>query len=539
MFGRRQPLVCSGAMSEGLASQYEPEPEALWDALCKLLLHLEGTVDRTSFIDGCLERIVDLSGADRGLLILIGPEGEREIVNARGQGGALTDEERREISQTILERALEERRPIVWQAEESSRSTSIVAFGIWKAMAVPLLVDGGTRLVGVLYVDLRRRSKLLGERQREFIRAAGVLVSVVLRLERRLTETTGRLEQARARRTEEGALPTLDDLVRHPSMARVRKELETAVQSDLPILITGESGTGKTLLAHAIAEAAEQRPVVRAVLGFSDDLNTITSQLFGHLRGSFSGAHGKREGLVEFADGGVLILDEVLNMPVQAQQLLLDFTQFGTYRPLGYDRREPKRARVRLIAATNGDLKAAMADGRFREDLYHRLAAVELTLPPLRERREEIPDLVQTTLDRLDGADRWTLGDELRTALRSRSLRWPGNIRQLERIVQRARERARLRAPGAGELTLGDMDLEVATSSEPSHDENAAIGERWLALQQSQRSLQEAEVALIREALESSGGVVAKAARALGIARTTLASRVQTLNLSGVGKPDA
>jgi DNA-binding NtrC family response regulator len=526
-------------MSEGLASQYEPEPEALWDALSKLLLHLEGTVDRASFVDGCLERLVELAGADRGLLILMGSGGERDIVNARGPGGALTAEERDEISQTIVERAVQERRPILWHAEGSSSSNSIVAFGIWKAMAVPLLVDGGTRLVGVLYVDLRRRSKLLGDRQREFIRAAGVLIAVVLRLERRLTDTAGRLEQARARRAEEGGLPSLDELVALPSMARVRKELETALHSDLPILITGESGSGKTLLAHAIAEAADQKPVVRAVLGFSDDLNTITSQLFGHLRGSFSGAHGPREGLVEYADGGVLILDEVLNMPVQAQQLLLDFTQFGTYRPLGYDRREPKRARVRLIAATNGDLQAAMADGRFRSDLYHRLAAVELSLPPLRERREEIPAIVQSALDRLDGPGRWELTEELSNALGSRSLRWPGNIRQLERIVQRGRERARLREPGTTQLRLEDVDLEVASpvAASPAGGEAASIGDRWLALQQAQRSLQDAEVDLIREALEDAGGVVARAARSLGVARTTLASRVQTLGLSGVGKP--
>jgi len=100
------------------------------------------------------------------------------------------------------------------------------------------------------------------------------------------------------------------------------------------------------LLAHSIAETSGKRPIVRATLGGSDDLNTITSELFGHERGSFSGATGRRVGLVEFANGGTLILDELLNLPPHAQKLLLDFTQFGTYRPLGYDRAEPKRARA-------------------------------------------------------------------------------------------------------------------------------------------------------------------------------------------------
>ena len=156
----------------------------------------------------------------------------------------------------------------------------------------------------------------------------------------------------------------------------LRAELAMAVGSELPVLMLGDSGVGKTLLARAIAEASGRLPMVRAMLGAADDLNTITSELFGHERGAFSGALATRTGLVGHADGGTLVLDEILNLPAHAQQLLLDFTQFGTYRPLGHAGAEPRHARTRIIAVTNGDLEAAVRRGAFREDLFYRLGAI-------------------------------------------------------------------------------------------------------------------------------------------------------------------
>jgi DNA-binding NtrC family response regulator len=288
------------------------------------------------------------------------------------------------------------------------------------------------------------------------------------------------------------------------------------------------------LLAQSIAEASARRPIVRAVLGSSDDLNTITSELFGHERGAFSGATSKRVGLVEYANGGTLLLDEILNLPLHAQQLLLDFTQFGTYRPLGYDRPEPKRATVRLIAATNGNLRAAIREGRFREDLYYRLAAVTLDVPPLRERREDIPGLVESTLRRVDAGRVWGLSLALRRSLLSPANDWAGNVRQLERAVERARERAVARDPEATVLLpehfeardLGAPLVEGGSVPPPAHE---SLQSAWQKLQSARVAIDEKEKDVIARALESAGGVVAHAARALGIARTTLASRIDAL----------
>ena len=338
--------------------------------------------------------------------------------------------------------------------------------------------------------------------------------------------------------------PDLADLFGTSSMAGLRREVDAALQGASTILILGESGSGKTLLAHAMAEASGRRPIVRAMLGGSDDLNTMTSELFGHERGAFSGATGKRIGLVEFADRGTLVLDELLNLPAHAQKLLLDFTQFGTYRPLGYERAQPKRADVRIIAATNGDLRGAMREGRFREDLFHRLAGVVLELPPLRTRREDIPVLAAGSLRRLDPSRAWTLSSGLLRLLGSPAIAWSGNLRQLDYVLARARCRALARNAAATTLLpehveSRDLDggpqagAERATEETPPSGTHDSLAEGWQRLQAERQRLEVREETMIRQALAEADGVVAQAARQLGLARTTLASRIDQLGIRG------
>jgi transcriptional regulator with GAF, ATPase, and Fis domain len=286
------------------------------------------------------------------------------------------------------------------------------------------------------------------------------------------------------------------------------------------------------------------------MLGTSDDLNTITSELFGHERGSFSGAVGKRIGLVEYAHKGTLVLDEVLNLPPQAQKLLLDFTQFGKNRPLRYDKPEPKSAQNRLLAATNGDLDLAMKTGRFREDLYHRLAAIVLDLPPLRERREDIPALAERALLTADPGRTWSLSVPLRRMLLSSELPWAGNIRQLERVILRARERALHRNPDSlllepdhvepRDLDRKSHDLSGTAPSQPSPPGSSQpMSTRWEKLQSDHERVEAEQAQLLREALVQANGVVAHAARELGIARTTLASRIESLGIRPNRRGDA
>lgn len=527
-------------MSEALADQKTLDAETMWRTMRQLVDRLFGVLESDDVFDESLDILVEVLGADRGLILLTSADGGARVVNARGRGKSLSTMEREEMSQSLIRDALNSGQCATWDLLAATRaSASISVLGILSAMAAPLY---GARTPrdeprGALYVDFRDRRKFVTDRHREFFASAAVLIGALLEEHGRVQTVREQLREAQSHCTESRRTPPLQDVLAAHGLRGLRDEIQSALAGDSPILILGESGTGKTLLAQAIAEASGRRPIVRAVLGSSDDLNTITSELFGHERGAFSGATGKRMGLAEFANGGTLILDEILNLPPHAQQLLLDFTQFGTYRPLGYDRAEPKRAKVRIIAATNGDLRVAIRERRFREDLYYRMAALTIELPPLRERREDITALAEGTLRRVDSGRRWSLSVELRRLLVSPALEWSGNVRQLERAIERARERAVARDPETTVLTpehLEARDVDHALLAAAAASDRPAIeslGVTWQRLQAERAKLDEREQSVVRQALAQSAGVVAQAARELGIARTTLSSRIDALGM--------
>lgn len=403
-------------------------------------------------------------------------------------------------------------------------------------VAVPLWSDpeeaGGKRaLLGAMYLEFPKDQGARAEVV-DFVECVGALLGGVIAQQGLIESAREELREERARDREQQQLG-LDELLAPRSMSAIREELLAALDGGGSILILGESGTGKTQLATAFARASKRQPIVRATLGLSDDLNTITSELFGHERGSFSGAVSKRKGLVAYADHGTLIFDEILNLSPHAQQLLLDFTQFGSYRPLGYQGREPKRAKVRIIAATNGDIQKAIEEGRFRQDLYFRLTTVPITIPPLRERRADIPNIAIRYLNRTDGRNDWELGPDAEDLLCAQHLDWPGNIRELEAVMERARNRAK--RSGSSESVIEAQHLDLARGAEEGSCVEEALRselpDSWSTLLEDRATLEAREKAIIQATLAACGGVVSRTARILSIPRTSLISRMSALDI--------
>ena len=287
-----------------------------------------------------------------------------------------------------------------------------------------------------------------------------------------------------------------------PAMQEVFRLITRVAPTDKAVLILGESGTGKELVARAIQERSarvDQAFVTVNCAALPETL--IESELFGHEKGSFTGATARKDGLFEVADGGTLFIDEIGELPPALQPKLLRVLEDGSLRRIGSH--QERRVDVRVIAATNRDLKKEVEAGRFREDLYYRVNVMSIPLPPLRERREDLPLLIDHVL----GSD-WTLTPEARAALLRYD--WPGNIRQLINALERATILAENHT-----ITLHDLPREVAPDSGPSAPPltNNSPGGTDLA------ALERAHIAAV---LQQERGNKARAARALGIHRRKL-----------------
>ena len=370
--------------------------------------------------------------------------------------------------------------------------------------ALPVVVMTAWASVDVAVEAMRRGARDFIEKPWDNARLVAI-VRTQVELSRALRH--GRQMEGAARLTLDGAPPLI---ARSAAMRPVIALIERTAPSDANVLITGESGTGKGLVAQAIHSLSPRasRPMVTVNAGGVSE-TVFESELFGHVRGAFTDARSDRVGRFELADGGTLFLDEIANVPLSQQAKLLRVIASGEFERLGSSR--TRRVDVRIVSATNADIDGEVVAGRFRQDLLFRLNTIEIALPPLRDRRDDIPALAAHFLEQharryrkaLTGFDNAAMDLLMRHP-------WPGNVRELEHAVERS-------VLMAGGPAIGSGDLGLRRSADAAQSlENM--------------SLEDVEAFLIRKAVARYGSV-SGAARALGLSRSALYRRLERFGI--------
>ncbi|RMG59246.1 MAG: sigma-54-dependent Fis family transcriptional regulator [Deltaproteobacteria bacterium] len=337
-----------------------------------------------------------------------------------------------------------------------------------------------------------------------------------LSLERVLITVRNAIEKMRLVRANislrENAIEGVVLKTRSPRMDAVLKKVEVAAPSSATVLVTGENGVGKEVIARLIHEKSGRRGSFIAVNCASIPESLIESELFGYERGAFTGAHRDKRGKVELADGGTLFLDEVGDMSLSLQAKLLRFIEEKAFERVGGTRKY--RVDVRLVAATNKDLRKEMEEGRFREDLYFRLNVIPIEVPPLRERKEDIPLLVEHFLSHLGGGSRKVISPEAMEALKEYS--WPGNVRELRNVIERVALLSSGEEIGLEEIRESLFDSGRREEKPPEEYREALA---WF------------ERKFLLEKLRENGMNVSATARKIGLDRSSIYRKLKSLGL--------
>jgi DNA-binding NtrC family response regulator len=398
--------------------------------------------------------------------------------------------------------------------DEAIRSASVVADGPVQALEIPrqVFLEVLTGDPGIALDLLRSEIRRLRESDNQLLDALREQIRMLSRETRQLSRDNRRLQTALAEQYGFGSF-----IGSSPSARAVRREARQAAQSDAPVLLIGETGTGKELVARAIHAAGgrAERPFVALNCALMT-APLLESELFGHARGAFTGATGAKRGLVEEADGGTLFLDEVSDMPPALQGALLRFLELGEFRRLGET--QVRHAHARIITATQASLEEVARVGRFRRDLLYRLDVIPITIPPLRERREDLPLLVNYCTERV--AERLSVAPlRLRpdTVEVLACFDFPGNVRELENEIERLYA---LLEPGAL-VTPERLSAKITSmASQP----NARYTE----------AVRRFKVELLERALRDADGNRTRAAELLGVHRSNLVRMLRDLE---VGAP--
>jgi len=507
-------------------------------------------------LDLILDEAIELSGAERGFIILVKPEGI-EIQSARNLDKEGLKKAREKISTTVVREVTQSQEALLTTDaaldEKLKKAASVHKMKLRSVLAVPL--KSGEEIQGVIYLDNRFASGVFQEghakvlstfaaqaslalthatlleqnkkRQRELEKSQKMVLRLNKALEEKLQNQNEALQRVKLMvqsRDPQGPRtdPYRDIIGESKAMREVFQTLDRVMDSDVTVYIQGPSGTGKELIARALHQHGPRQGkifVSTNCASYSDTL--LESELFGHVRGAFTGAEKDKKGLFEYANGGTVFLDEVADMSLSMQAKLLRVLQEGEIRPVGSTK--TVKVDVRVLSATNKDLGSLVKEGQFRKDLFYRLNVVRLQLPPLKERRKDIPLLVEHFMKHNKmGIPNNFLSIEPSAMKALMAYDWPGNIRELDNEISRA-------------LVMGKGAISRDLFSEAVREKFEFEEDRAGNLNLSQQ-VGQFEKKLLQKALAESEGNKAKAAKLLGISRFSLHQKIKNLDIEPVKK---
>ena len=460
-----------------------------------------------SLMEKAIDVVVRELGADEGFIVLATDEGQIESIYSRN----MVPEEHpdaRELSTTVIRNTLAQSKPLqvdrIDADENFARRNSVLRLGITAVLCVPLL--SGTKALGAVYLDRRNKENPFTESDLVFLLSFGKQIVRGLETSIEISSLQNKLVSGTSMKFSDlraefdctgmiGASRKLFEVVRIASKI---------APTDAPVIILGENGTGKDLLAHAIHRNSRRRSKQFVTINCGAiPADLLESELFGYESGAFTGATKSKPGKLEAGNGGTIFFDEIGELGVNLQAKLLRVLQTREIERLGGV--QPTRIDVRFIAATNRNIVEMIGNGSFREDLYYRLKVVEVTMPPLRERTEDIKELAEYFIKKYSGSQgESSLSQEALDVLEQYS--WPGNVRELENVVHRSIVLAK-------EKTIGVSDLPPELIEQCSLEPMIPLGKPLLDAETGFRRMY-----IIRTLRETNS--VAEAARVLGINRT-------------------
>ena len=494
------------------------------------LLDITRSINSTLNLNELLEMIVDsvikLADADRGFLMLAGREGEFQFRIARDREKMGLEEKDFEISSSIVNDVRDKAEPLfisdLLENEQFKNQESVLDLQLRTAVCVPLVLDD--KVIGVIYTDSNRITTEFAASDLPIVVAFAAQAAIaienaklhgeVMLSRENLARENLELKERLSEKYEFSGI-----IGKSKSMQEIFSTIKKIAPLESTVLISGETGTGKELIARAIHfNGPRKKNKLVTINCGAMPLELLESELFGHKRGSFTGASSDKAGLFETANGGTIFLDEIGDMPQPLQVKLLRALQEGEIRRVGENL--PRKVDVRVIAATNRDLDEDIKSGRFRQDLFYRLNVVPVAIPPLRERSEDILPLINHFLEKYGSKME---KDNVRISPSAVKLllgfEWTGNVRELENTIERA-------------LALsGDSKMLSEEQFPQLEAEKAALGdlERHKSLKQ---KLQAVEKQIVIDTLEKTRGNITKAAEILEVTRQHLHNKIKQYDIS-------